>query len=200
MVAMPACWALRGEANATSSPRSCTCPLSSEYTPVISLISVDFPAPFSPTSACTDPACSSSETSSSARTPANRLLADVTANTGVVISVRRPGGEGLLSVGLVVLVVGGDGDRRGAVAVHVRLERGLRGRPERRVRLDHRVEVAVHDRLHGALRPVDRHDVHLGGAGLAGVVERGQRAQANLVVLGVAGVDVREGTQQRLGA
>src|ERR1700748_706411 len=124
MVAIPACWALRGEAKATSSPRSRTVPLSSWYTPVISLINVDFPAPFSPTSACTDPACSSIETSSSARTPANRLLADVTANTGVVISLRRPRGDGLLSVGLVVLVVGRDGDGRRAVAVHVRLQRG----------------------------------------------------------------------------
>src|SRR3954452_1746154 len=127
MVAIPACWALRGEANATSSPRSRTCPLSSGYTPVISLISVDFPAPFSPTSACTEPACSSIETSSSARTPANRLLADVTANTGVVISTPYPssGGRG---VRRVVLVVGGDRDGRCAVAVHVRLEHALRGR------------------------------------------------------------------------
>src|SRR3954468_13988441 len=157
MVAIPACWAARGEANATGSPRSPTWPSSSWCPPVISLISVDLPAPFSPTSACTDPACSSIETSSSARTPANRLLADVTANTGVVISVRRPRGDGLLGVRLVVLVVGRDRDRRGAVAVHVRLERGLRGRTEGGVRLDHRVEVAVHDRLHGALGAVDRH-------------------------------------------
>src|SRR3569833_2578612 len=128
MVAIPACWAPRGAAPAPPPPRRRTCPLSSVYTPVFSLISVDFPAPFSPTSVCTDPACSSIETSSSARTPANRLLADVTANTGVVISVRRPRGDGLLGVRLVVLVVGRDRDRRGAVADHVRLERGLRGR------------------------------------------------------------------------
>jgi len=38
------------------------------------LISVDLPAPFSPTSACTSPTRRSKETRPSARTPANDLL------------------------------------------------------------------------------------------------------------------------------
>src|SRR5215208_970356 len=44
--------------------------------------SVDFPAPFSPTSACTSPARSSRSTPSSAVTPANRLT---------IRSIRRTG-------------------------------------------------------------------------------------------------------------
>ena len=37
--------------------------------PVITLMSVDFPAPFSPMRACTSPACRSNDTSCRARTP-----------------------------------------------------------------------------------------------------------------------------------
>ena len=42
--------------------------------PVMILISVDLPAPFSPTSACTSPARRSNDTPRSARTPANDLV------------------------------------------------------------------------------------------------------------------------------
>src|SRR3954470_17920563 len=84
-------------------------------------------------------------------------------------SVSSAGVQPLLCVALVVLVVGGDRDGRGAGTVDVRLESGLGGRTEGRVRLDHRVEVAVDDGLHRALGSVDRHDVHLVDARLAGV-------------------------------
>jgi hypothetical protein len=40
------------------------------------LISVDFPAPFSPTIACTSPACSSNETWRRALTPSNDFVMD----------------------------------------------------------------------------------------------------------------------------
>src|SRR5947199_3684452 len=40
------------------------------------LISIDLPAPFSPTIACTSPACSSNETWRSALTPSNDLVMD----------------------------------------------------------------------------------------------------------------------------
>ena len=51
--------------------------------PVMSLISVDLPAPFSPTRACTSPGHRSIETSFSAVTPAKRLLAPRTETVGV---------------------------------------------------------------------------------------------------------------------
>jgi hypothetical protein len=42
----------------------------------MTLISVDLPAPFSPTSACTSPACSANDTPFSACTPANDFRMD----------------------------------------------------------------------------------------------------------------------------
>ena len=54
-VAIPASWAAPGEANTRSSPRTRMVPPSMPYTPVSALIKVDFPAPFSPMSACTSP-------------------------------------------------------------------------------------------------------------------------------------------------
>src|SRR6186997_2126087 len=52
----------------------------------MTLMSVDLPAPFSPTSACTWPGCRSMDTSSRARTPPKRLLMPSTSRTGVPTS------------------------------------------------------------------------------------------------------------------
>src|SRR5215469_2746408 len=49
------------------------CPSSGRITPPMIFPSVDFPAPFAPTSACTEPPATSRLTSSSARVPEYRL-------------------------------------------------------------------------------------------------------------------------------
>src|SRR5918999_1332187 len=90
------------------------------------LTNVDFPAPFSPTSACTSPRRSSTPTPSSAVTPAKRLVMPSILRTTSVIAplcpvVRRGGGsrsalradsvrlrDELLRVGLVEEAVGED--------------------------------------------------------------------------------------------
>src|SRR6476659_2336716 len=64
---------MRGERNATASPRSTSWPWSGWRTPATILPSVDLPAPFSPTKAWTEPARISMETSWSARVPPTDL-------------------------------------------------------------------------------------------------------------------------------
>src|SRR4051794_27598199 len=71
MIAMPASLAAAGPCNTTSRPSILSDPLSGRWTPPRIFTSVDLPAPFSPTSACTSPACRSSDTSSSARIAPN---------------------------------------------------------------------------------------------------------------------------------
>src|SRR5579872_5666833 len=71
-----------------------TRPESGRYTPVMILTSVDLPAPFSPISAWISPPLSSSETSSSARTPGKYFE---TASTERFIS-GRPGADGAPAV------------------------------------------------------------------------------------------------------
>ena len=60
--------------------RTSSVPSSGAWAPVMTLIRVDFPAPFSPTSAWTSPASRSNETPLRARTPANDLLMPVSRN------------------------------------------------------------------------------------------------------------------------
>src|SRR5664279_3614344 len=67
---MPASLASCGEEKVTTCPLKRMLPLSGVYTPPISLISVDLPAPFSPIRAWTSPTCTSRSTRSSACTPA----------------------------------------------------------------------------------------------------------------------------------
>ena len=62
-----------GSRGANGSSRSRTSPLSARNTPDMTLTSVDLPAPFSPSSACTSPPRTSKLTSCSACTPANAL-------------------------------------------------------------------------------------------------------------------------------
>src|SRR3954467_830369 len=71
---MPAPSAALAERGATSSPPILTMPASRGNTPVITLISVDLPAPFSPSSAWTSPARSVKSTSCNARTAPKLLL------------------------------------------------------------------------------------------------------------------------------
>ena len=71
---MPSARAIAGLLCGTGWPATVSVPESGVTAPVMILMSVDLPAPFSPISACTSPGRSSNETSLSACTPANDLL------------------------------------------------------------------------------------------------------------------------------
>src|SRR5919108_5357116 len=73
MTAMPSVFAMAGVMCRTTWPPTVNVPASGVSAPATILMSVDFPAPFSPTSACTSPARRSNETPLSARTPLNVL-------------------------------------------------------------------------------------------------------------------------------
>ena len=64
------------------SPSRMIAPASRRCTPLIALISVDLPAPLSPSSASTSPRATSSDTPSSATTAPKRLVASRTCSTG----------------------------------------------------------------------------------------------------------------------
>ena len=74
MMATPARSASRTPAKRTGAPSIRISPSSAGWTPERIFISVDLPAPFSPTSACTSPARRSKSTRSSAVTPAKCLV------------------------------------------------------------------------------------------------------------------------------
>ena len=67
MATMPAAMASRGPSNRHALPSTAISPRSGRCTPPRMRTSVDLPAPFSPTSACTSPASTSKSTPSSAR-------------------------------------------------------------------------------------------------------------------------------------
>src|SRR5918994_3578769 len=73
MIATPACWPSRGWWNSRVSPLIRISPSLGRYAPQRIFISVDLPAPFSPTIACTSPAAQDRSTPSSTRTPRNSL-------------------------------------------------------------------------------------------------------------------------------
>src|SRR5688572_5744294 len=160
MVLIPAACDSRGSAKETSSPLKRTWPSSGVYTPVITLIRVDFPAPFSPTRACTSPGRSSKETSSRASTPGNRFVTRRTSRIGDCRSiVLVPPLVGLVQTLLSVLL-----------GIHVILDDdllwdGLPGqelldgvesqRTEAGVGLDHSVDITRDYRLHSLPGTVD---------------------------------------------
>src|SRR5437667_3705037 len=76
MAVMPCARAVRGFIRVAERPATVSVPWSIDSAPVTILISVDFPAPFSPTSAWTSPARRSNDTPRSACTPANDLAID----------------------------------------------------------------------------------------------------------------------------
>src|SRR5687768_1509889 len=76
MAAMPRACDVAGSMCGTSRPPTRSVPASGRSAPVMTLISVDLPAPFSPHSACTSPARRSNETPSSALTPGKCLVID----------------------------------------------------------------------------------------------------------------------------
>src|SRR3712207_679829 len=87
MVLIPAACDSRGSEKDTSSPLKKIWPSSGLHTPVMTLTRVAFPAPFSPTRACTSPERSAKETSSRARTPGNRLVTRPTSRIGDCCSI-----------------------------------------------------------------------------------------------------------------
>src|SRR5919107_1803099 len=82
MAATPSSFATRGELLVTLFPSICSSPPSGSTAPVMILMSVDLPAPFSPMSACTSPARSSSEALFRACTPAYDFLMSVARRSG----------------------------------------------------------------------------------------------------------------------
>src|SRR5215204_5414904 len=188
IVLIPAACDSRGSAKETSSPLKRTWPSSGLYTPVITLIKVDFPAPFSPTRACTSPGCSSKETSSRASTPGNRFVTRRTSRIGECRAiVLIPPLVGLVQVLLSVLL-GVD-----VVLYYDLLRDGLPGQEfldglqsqwtEARVGLDYGVDVTRDYRLHGLPGTVDGDYLDVLPRILTGVFEGLDGPKRHLVVL-----------------
>src|SRR5215211_2794860 len=198
MVLIPAACDSRGSEKETSSPLKKICPSSGVYTPVMTLIRVDFPAPFSPTRACTSPGCSSKETSSRASTPGNRFVTRRTSRIGECRSiVLVPPLVGLVQVLLSVLL-GVD-----IVLYYDLLRYRLPGqelldgvesqRTEAGVGLDHSVDITRDYGLHGLPGTVDGDYLHVLPGNLAGVFEGLDGPERHLVVLRVDRVYVGVG-------
>src|SRR5436305_6405135 len=79
---MPSARAVAGLLCSTVWPPTASVPESGVTAPVMTLMSVDCPAPFSPISACTSPGRSSKETDFSAWTPAYDLLISIASRMG----------------------------------------------------------------------------------------------------------------------
>src|SRR5215217_7896202 len=203
MVLIPAACDSRGSAKETSWPLKRTWPSSGLYTPVITLIRVLLPAPFSPTRARTSPGRSSKETSSRARTPGNRLVTRRTSRIGVCCSiVPIPALVGLVQVLLGVLLgvdVVLDYDLLRYWVPREELLDGIEGeRAESRVGLDHGVDVPVDYRLHGLPGAVDGDYLDVLARVLARVLEGLYGPERHLVVLRVDRVYVRVGLYELL--
>src|SRR5258705_9055929 len=100
MAAIPSVRASAGVMCGTARPATVSPPASGCSAPVMIRMSVDFPAPFSPTSACTSPAFRSNDTPRSALTPSNDLeieeaerstLPPLQSNIAILDFHRRPG-------------------------------------------------------------------------------------------------------------
>src|SRR5580704_5897466 len=85
MAAMPSARAMLGSLRRTCLPNTVNVPESASRAPVMILMRVDFPAPFSPIKAWTSPARNSNDTSFNACTPANALRIDRAPRTGAVM-------------------------------------------------------------------------------------------------------------------
>src|SRR5215203_3628786 len=188
MVLIPAACDWRGSAKETSWPLKRTWPSPGAYTPVITLIRVDFPAPFSPTRACTSPGCNSTETSSRARTPGNRFVTRRTSRIGECCSiVLVPPLVGLVQVLLSVLlgihVILDDDLLRYRLPGQELLDGVESQRTEAGVGLDHGVDVTRDYRLHGLPGTVDGDYLDVLPGILAGVFEGLDGPECHLVVL-----------------
>src|ERR1017187_2280183 len=84
---MPSARAAAGVLCKTGRPSTVSVPESGFSAPVMTLISVDFPAPFSPSSACTSPEPSENETPRRACTPAKDLVIAVASSSAIQTSI-----------------------------------------------------------------------------------------------------------------
>src|SRR3989339_158111 len=84
---MPMFWALIGESIETGHPSNRIVPESGTCSPEKMLISVLFPAPFSPSRKCTSPACKLKSTFFKARTPGNCLQTALASRTVGPVSI-----------------------------------------------------------------------------------------------------------------
>src|SRR5580765_6493902 len=98
MQAMPSLCAEAGVRCATRSPLSSIEPPSGWCAPVMALMSVDLPAPFSPSSAWTSPACKLNETPLRARTAPKDFVTAVSWRSGA--SILAPLAQNVLFVTL----------------------------------------------------------------------------------------------------
>src|SRR5262245_60989033 len=90
MVRMPSSCAARGLPISTVLPSISIVPASFDTAPLRIFMSVDLPAPFSPSSTCTSPRCTARSTPSSATTPGNRLQMPRITNAGARSDTEAP--------------------------------------------------------------------------------------------------------------
>src|SRR5688572_12096040 len=196
----PAAWASAGDAKDTGAPSRNIAPSSRRYAPVMILISVDLPAPFSPTRACTSPGSSSSPTPSSAVTPAKRLTIPSMRRTGGIAVITEAGGltgaprhrsvrvrEVLRGVGLVEEPVGEENLRRDLLLAEILLDRVEGERPEPWIALDGGAELPGNDRLERGALAIDGHDDHVLARLPSHGLERLDGAERHLIVMRVDG-------------
>src|SRR2546421_1131015 len=88
MAAMPSARERLGYIWPMSSPATASDPASRSTAPVMILMSVDFPAPFSPTRPCTSPAARSNDTPRSARTPEKDFSMALASSSGILRIIR----------------------------------------------------------------------------------------------------------------
>src|SRR5215216_747049 len=164
----------------------------------MTLIRVDFPAPFSPTRACTSPGCSSKETSSRASTPGNRFVTRRTSRMGecrsIVVVLPLVGlVQILLSVLLGVDIVLYYDLLRDRLPGKELLDGVESQRTEAGVGLDHGVDVTRDYGLHGLPGTVDGDYLDVLPGILAGVFEGLDGPERHLVVLRIDRVYVGVG-------
>src|SRR6266850_4264959 len=214
-VLMPSFWASSGLDGLISFPSRRMRPESAGWTPVRTLIRVDFPAPFCPMTEWTSPANRRKSTSASAWTPGKRFEMPFISSTGtawLITSPRRrrsghagplllpaaheagpsvlPARERLRSVLLREDALLGDDALGEGLSGLQFLDRLHQLRPEQRAALDAGVQLSGHHGFERALHRVDRHD-HDVLAGLeAGFLDRLDGADGHVIVVRVEDVDL----------
>src|SRR2546421_13079967 len=133
-IEMPASSASRGAWKCTCRPSTNISPSSGRYRPVRMFESVLFPAPFSPSKACTSPAAASKSTPSFATTPGNRF---------VIPRIETAGTGGAPSAPLLSSSVGTGASPRRALAL--RASDHALDEPVHRVQVLHAEPLALRD-------------------------------------------------------
>src|SRR5262245_29449221 len=167
-VLMPASCACAGLPKDTGTPARRISPASGVCTPVRALTSVDLPAPFSPSNACTSPGNSRKSTSANAFTPGNVTVMPLMSTTGSSLTNSvLPVRQGRLRLLLRERGLLGDHALRHVLAGHDLLRQVHQLWAEQRVALDDVVELAVGQRLHAVVHRVHGDDLDVGARLLA---------------------------------